>query len=255
MIKCQYTCSIVKNQKMTSRLFCLSLKAPGLAQRVLPGQFVHVRVANGLKPFFRRPFSIFRAQKTVDILYDVVGLGTRILSEKKKGESIDCLGPLGTSFRLPPPGIKQVVMIAGGVGVAPFLALTDVLKKKKYKLILLYGARDQEHVFSLQAFKANGCRVHVATDDGSHGAQGRVSVLFPQIDLQASTYLYACGPKPMIKCVQDFARTHGLSGQASLEEVMACGVGVCLGCSIKTTKGFRTVCHDGPVFDLQEIIL
>lgn len=104
MIKCQYTCSIVKNQKMTSRLFCLSLKAPGLAQRVLPGQFVHVRVANGLKPFFRRPFSIFRAQKTVDILYDVVGLGTRILSEKKKGESIDCLGPLGTSFRLPPPG-------------------------------------------------------------------------------------------------------------------------------------------------------
>lgn len=146
-------------------------------------------------------------------------------------------------------------MIAGGVGVAPFLALTDVLKKKKYKLILLYGARDQEHVFSLPAFKANGCRVHVATDDGSHGAQGRVSVLFPQIDLQASTYLYACGPKPMIKCVQDFARTHGLSGQASLEEVMACGVGVCLGCSIKTTKGFRTVCHDGPVFDLQEIIL
>ncbi len=254
MIDFQQKYTIVANKKVAGTLYQLSLDAPTLVRKVLPGQFMHIRVNDGLKPFLRRPFSIYRALKTVDILYDIVGAGTRMLSEKKKGERVDCLGPLGTPFTLPPKNVKQVVLIAGGVGVAPFLALTDILKKKNYKLILLYGARSKAQIFPMKDFKENGCQVHVATDDGSIGAKGWVSVLFPKIKRDMSTYLYTCGPRPMLACVQAFAKEKHLEGQASLEEVMACGVGACLGCSTKTTHGYKTVCHDGPVFDLSDII-
>jgi dihydroorotate dehydrogenase electron transfer subunit len=254
MIHCQQKYKIISNKKVSPKFFQLSLDARSIAHKALPGQFIHMKVSEGLKPFFRRPFSIYRTKNTIDILYDVIGDGTKALSCKVKGDVVDCLGPLGTPFSLPPKNMKQIVMIAGGVGVAPFLALTDILKKKEYELVLLYGGRNKDHCFPMNEFKKNGCRVHVATDDGSVGKKGRVSVLFPMIDLREPTYIYACGPKPMIACVQDFARQKHLQGQASLEEVMACGVGACLGCSIKTKQGYRTVCHDGPVFDLDEIV-
>jgi dihydroorotate dehydrogenase electron transfer subunit len=255
MITCQKKYKIVSNKRVNKRFFQLSLDAKPLLKKALAGQFVHLRISDGFKPFLRRPFSIYRAQNTLDILYDVVGDGTIMFSKKTKGETIDCLGPLGTAFSLPPKNIKQIVMIAGGVGVAPFLALTDILKKKDYRLVLLYGGRSKDYCFSMKEFERNGCRVHVATDDGSVGKKGRVSVLFPKLNLREATYLYTCGPKPMIACVQEFARQNHLQGQASLEEVMACGVGTCLGCSVKTKKGYKTVCHDGPVFDLAEILI
>ena len=254
MITCQEKYKIVSNKRVNKRFFQLSLEAKPLLRKARAGQFVHLRISDGLKPFLRRPFSIYRIKNTLDILYDVVGDGTTMLSKKNKGEAIDCLGPLGTAFSLPPKNVKQIVMIAGGVGVAPFLALTDILKKEKYRLVLLYGGRTKDYCFSMKEFEKNGCRVHVATDDGSVGKKGRVSVLFSKIDLRESTYLYTCGPKPMMACVQDFARQNHLQGQASLEEVMACGVGTCLGCSVKTKKGYKAVCHDGPVFDLSEVI-
>jgi len=254
MMSSQGTYRVVCNKKISAKFFQLSLNAPAMARKASPGQFIHLRLNDTLKPFFRRPLSICRAQRTIDVLYDVVGCGTKILSQKKKGDGIDCLGPLGTPFSLPPKDIKQVVFIAGGVGVAPFLFLTDVLKKKGYKLVLLYGARGKEQVFSMNDFKKNGCEVHISTDDGSMGQKGKVSVLFQKLYFDMPTYLYACGPRPMMACVQAFAKEHHVEGQASLEEVMACGVGTCLGCSIKTTEGYRTVCHDGPVFDLKKVI-
>lgn len=254
MIACQNTYKIVANQKVSQKFFRLSLDAKSIVQKALPGQFIHLKISDGLKPFLRRPFSIYRAQKTLDILYDIVGDGTKMLSAKTKNEVIDCLGPLGTAFSLPPKEAKQIVMIAGGVGVAPFLALTDILKNKKYELVLLYGGRTKDQCFSMKEFEKNRCKVHIATDDGSVGKKGRVDVLFPKIDLSKKTYLYTCGPRPMMACVQNFARKNNLKGQASLEEVMACGIGTCLGCATKTTHGYKTVCHDGPVFDLSEVI-
>ena len=115
---------ILSNQKICPKFFRLSLDAQPLLKEIQPGQFVHLKVAEGLKPFFRRPFSVFRAQKSLEILYEVVGPGTTLLSRRKKNDLLDCVGPLGTPFSLPPRGIKQVVLIAGGVGVAPFLLLT-----------------------------------------------------------------------------------------------------------------------------------
>ena len=107
----------------------------------------------------------------------------------------------------------------------------------------------------MKEFKDNGCKVYVATDDGSVGAKGRVSELFSKIKLNSkSTMIYTCGPHPMMKAVQEFAKHNHLQGQAACEEVMACALGACLGCSIPTTKGFKTVCYDGLVFNLNEVI-
>ena len=256
MSRLQNIYKVVSNEKLCPRFFRLCFDAPAIVRKIQPGQFVHIRTRDGLEPFFRRPFSVYRAQKYVEIFYEVVGPGTKILSLKKKGDTLDVLGPVGQPFTMPPKGIKQVVMIAGGIGVAPFLILSDVFKNKKLERILLYGGRTKGHVFNMKEFKNNGCKVHVATDDGSVGTRGRVDKLFSKIDLNPkTTFIYTCGPNPMMAAVQHFAKRHQLRGQAAREEVMACALGACLGCSIRTTKGFRTVCYDGPAFDLQEIIL
>ncbi|MBF0532658.1 MAG: dihydroorotate dehydrogenase electron transfer subunit [Candidatus Omnitrophica bacterium] len=255
MKKIQGVYKITANQKISGSYYHLKIAAPDIGRGVLPGQFVHVRVNDGLEPFFRRPFSVFRGGKSLEILYDVVGPATKQLAAKRPGETLDVIGPLGHAFTLPDKNIRVVVLIAGGVGIAPFLTLTDKIRLKKLDKILLYGGRTKANIVSLKAFRDNGCRIHVATDDGSAGVKGRVSGLFSKIPLDPSTTLiYACGPRPMLAAIQSFAAQHGMRGELSYEEVMACGLGACLGCAVQTRKGYKTVCHDGPVFPLEEVV-
>ncbi len=256
MSKIQNIFKVVSNEKLCPRFFRLCIDAKSILKKIQPGQFIHIRATDGLEPFFRRPFSVYRAQKYVEIFYEPIGPGTKNLALKKKGDDIDVLGPLGTPFSLPSKNIKQVVMIAGGIGIAPFLAFSDILKKKKnLELILLYGGRTKGHVYPMKEFKANGVKILVATDDGSIGAKGRVSELFSKVKTDPkTTFLYTCGPTPMMAAVQAFAKKYNLQGEAACEEVMACALGACLGCSIKTTEGYKTVCYDGPVFDLNKVI-
>ena len=255
MEKIQNIYKVVSNEKLCPQFWRMTFDAPDIVREVKPGQFVHIRTGEGLEPFFRRPFSVYRAQKHVEIFYEAVGPGTKLLSQKKKGDTVDVLGPVGTPFALPPEGTKQVVMIAGGIGVAPMLILSDVLKKKKCELVLLYGGRTRGHVYPMQEFKDGGIKAFVATDDGSVGIKGRVSALFGKIKKDPqTTFLYTCGPNAMMAAVQDFAGQHNLRGQAACEEIMACALGACLGCSIKTKHGYRTVCYDGPAFDIHEVI-
>ena len=122
---------VVSNEKLCPQFWRLCFDAPDLAKRVQPGQFIHIRTSEGLEPFFRRPFSVYRVGRYVDIFYEPVGVGTSLLASKQKGDRLDVLGPLGTPFVMPPTDIKQVVMIAGGIGIAPMLILSDILKKKK----------------------------------------------------------------------------------------------------------------------------
>ena len=249
------TFPVVALEKASDAYFRLAFKAPALAKAVKPGQFIHIKVSEGLEPFFRRPFSVYRAQDgVVEILFEAVGRGSRLLTLKKKGDTLDILGPLGTPFTPPPAGVKKIVFIAGGVGVAPFMLFSDRIKSHKAEKLLLYGGRSRAHTFSMSAFKKNGVRVLTTTDDGSVGVKGRVSDLLSAVAAAPSTRIYTCGPRPMMGAVQAFARGHGLWGEASCEEVMACGLGACLGCSIPTAHGYRTVCHDGPVFDLNELV-
>ncbi|MDP2653620.1 MAG: dihydroorotate dehydrogenase electron transfer subunit [Candidatus Omnitrophota bacterium] len=255
MAKLQNIFPVISNEKLCDRFYRLCIDAKPILKKIRPGQFVHVRVKGGLEPFFRRPFSVYRAKKCLELFYEPVGPGTKIMASYKPGDAVDVLGPLGTPFALPPKGVKNVVMVAGGIGIAPFLILSDVLKGRRYRMTLLYGGRTKGHVYPMREFRQNGCEIHVATDDGSAGVKGRVSKLFSKIIPDPKkTFLYTCGPAPMMAAVQDFAREHGLPGQAACEEVMACALGACLGCSIKTTAGYRTVCYDGPVFDLQDVL-
>jgi len=261
MEKLQDIYTVVSNEKLCPRFYRLCIDAKPIAKKILPGQFIHIRVNDTLEPFFRRPFSVYRAKKHVEVFYEAIGPGTKILADKQKGDDIDVLGPVGTPFELPPKGTKQVVMIAGGIGIAPFLILSDVLRRERrsafppLEIILLYGGRTRGHVYKMREFKENQCKVIVATDDGSVGIKGRVSKLFTKVNIDpGSTYIYTCGPTPMMASVQAFARKHNLGGQAACEEVMACALGACLGCSIKTTDGYKTVCCDGPVFDLHKVI-
>jgi dihydroorotate dehydrogenase electron transfer subunit len=254
MEKIQNIFKVTSNEKLCPRFYRLCFDAGSLTKKILPGQFVHIRVSDGLEPFFRRPFSVYRAKKHVEIFYEAVGPGTRILSQKKKGDFLDVLGPLGVPFQLPASNIKQVVMIGGGIGIAPFLILSDFIKKMKCEKIVLYGGRTRGHVYKMGEFKRNGCKVFVATDDGSVGVKGRVSELFSKIDKNSqTTMIYTCGSHAMMEAVQKFAGEHNLKGQAACEQVMACALGACLGCSIPTKSGFKTVCYDGPVFDLEEV--
>ncbi len=252
--KVHHICKIVSNKRLCSRFMDLRIEAVPILKHVVPGQFVNIRVSENITPFFRRPFSVARVGgRHLEIIYEVLGKGTELLSEKKKGDDLDILGPLGNGFNMPPKGTKQVVMIAGGVGIAPFLFLSDVLADNGFELILLYGARNKDYVFDMSFFISNGVQIFVATDDGSVGEKGRVRVLFPKIEISSSTFIYTCGPRPMMASVQDFARRYGLRGQASCEETMACGVGACMGCVTKTTDGYRRVCLEGPVFDLDKL--
>ena len=255
MPKIQNIFKVVSNDKVCPKFYRLCIDAKPILKKIQPGQFIHIRAKDGLEPFFRRPFSVYRALKYVEILYEAVGQGTNILSEKKKGDAIDVLGPVGTPFQLPSKEIKQVVMVAGGIGIAPFLILSDALKKRKMDLVLFYGGRTKGHVYPMKEFKENGCRIFVSTDDGGAGVKGRVTDLFSKVKVDAkTTMIYTCGPHPMMAAVKRFAQKNNLRGQAACEEVMACALGACLGCSIKTTTGYKTVCYDGPVFDIHEVI-
>ena len=246
---------VVSNERLCGRFYRMCIDAKPIVRSIKPGQFIHIRVNDSLNPFFRRPFSVYRAKKYVEIFYEPIGRGTSVLATKRKGDMLDILGPLGQGFSLPPRGTKQVVMVAGGIGIAPFLMFTDHLKNKKFELVLLYGARGKSHVYPMKEFKQNGCKIYVATEDGSVGTKGFVSALFDKINLdRESTFLYTCGPHAMMNAVQTFARQNNLRGEAACEETMACALGACLGCSIKTTSGYKTVCYDGPAFDLEEVI-
>lgn len=251
----QGTYKVTALTRVNATYFRLAFRAPALARAVKPGQFIHIRVSEGFEPFFRRPFSVYRAhQGVVEIFFEPVGRGSRLLVSKKKGDGLDVLGPLGRPFTPPSKDVKQVVFIAGGIGVAPFMMFSDQLKAHKAGKVLLYGGRSKAHIFPMNDLKKNGVRTFIATDDGSVGVKGRVPALFGRIAIAPSTMIYTCGPRPMIAAVQAFVKANGLKGEASCEEVMACGLGACLGCSIPTTKGYRTVCHDGPVFDINELV-
>lgn len=255
MKKIQHIGKIISNEKICSDFYRMRIDAGNILNKCQSGQFIELRVTSSTAPLLRRPFSISRANDCLEILYKVVGAGTKLMTRLKKNSSVDILGPLGRPFSIPAKEIKQVVMIAGGMGVAPFVFLSDILKEKKIELALLFGAKDKEHVFSTKELKNNGCKVLVATEDGSFGVKGFVTELFGKIKFNAkTTFIYTCGPNPMMKAVQAFARENGLKGEASLEGIFGCGIGACMGCVVKTTSGYKTACHDGPVFDLDEIV-
>ncbi|MBU1146819.1 MAG: dihydroorotate dehydrogenase electron transfer subunit [Candidatus Omnitrophica bacterium] len=249
---------ILSNKKIGNGYYKLMLDAPYIAQAAKPGQFVQVRCSDGLDPLLRRPFSIHRVTgqrptgngpTRIEILYEVIGKGTEILSKKRKGKFLDVLGPLGNGFTLPrkPKTENRATIITGGIGVAPMVFLAERLAKKPTVLI---GARTKDLILCEKDFKDMGAEVHIATDDGSQGHKGFVPELLGTRDKGQGTRVYACGPNAMLKSVTDICKKRKLECEVSLEETMACGIGACLGCAVKMKDGTsKLACKDGPVFN------
>lgn len=229
---------------------------PDSAEEPLPGQFYMIEVNRGNDPLLKRAFSLFR--RTSDgfqLMYRIQGRGTRLLKEMKKDNSVEVLGPLGTHY--PVPSAKQLpLVIAGGIGIA---SVFPFLYAHQSRAVVFYGARSADEIFMLDELKGMSREVFISTDDGSLGAKGNiVDVLDKYLagkkaDLN-SYVLYACGPHPMLKVLSKVAASRGITAYVSMEERMACGLGACLGCVVKTKTGYKRVCKEGPVFKSGDIV-
>jgi len=280
--KYQIKAKILCNIHISSNYYRLIFIAPEIAQTSQPGQFVMLRISDEYQPLLRRPFSVHRlvynSQSCVDsqkknpkaigieILYEIVGRGTKILSEKKPGEYLDVLGPLGNGFNYQPPAANNQlpILVAGGIGVAPLFFLAQRLTE--YKLprragcrpIVLIGARTKRKILCKKKFASLSLNVKISSDDGSIGFRGKATGLLRKI-LHAQTHrykyamIYACGPRAMLAEIAIISKQYSIPAQVSLEEYMACGLGVCLGCMVRTKEGQRFICKDGPVFDISEL--
>lgn len=219
----------------------------------LPGQFVEIAVEGSPTTFLRRPISINWCdvkENRLDLLIHIVGDGTRALSKLKAGDTLNCLFPLGNGFTVPVQPAK-LLLVGGGVGTAPMLNYGKVLKEAGHEPVFLLGGRSAKDILQLERFEAIG-RVYVTTEDATLGEKGFVT---NHSVLQHETFdgIAACGPKPMMKAVAGFARSHGISCEVSLENMMACGLGACLCCVEKTVRGNVCVCKEGPVFNINDL--
>ncbi len=250
---------IIEHKKVAQGFYKMRLASGFLAKNSTPGQFVEIKCSEGGEVLLRRPLGVHRILNGgIEVLYEVVGKGTELLSRKRPGDSVDVIGPLGNGFfikRTTNDERRTTILIAGGVGVAPLVALAEELRKKKAVVTVIIGAKTKEHILCESNFKKMGCEVKVSTEDGSKGHKGLATdLLLLTMDYQLFT-IYACGPTAMLKSVAKIAETNRIPCQVSLEERMACGVGVCLGCPVKVKSGgYKMVCKDGPVFDAKEIV-
>jgi dihydroorotate dehydrogenase electron transfer subunit len=248
----------------------LVLAAPQIAGESRPGQFVMVRCAEeqALDPLLARPLNIFRfhpGEGKIELIFRVVGRGTVWLAGRKPGDSLSLLGPLGNGFssleKYHPADCRRILLFAGGTGMPALFSLAEQEERAdeskrgpEREFTLFYGARTKEELVFLDLWRAMGVAVHTATDDGSAGFHGTVTEAAAGFPLGDYDFYCACGPRPMLKAVQEMMAKHGVPGELCLEEFMACGVGACVGCVCETVHGYRRVCTDGPVFPAGEVI-
>ena len=265
----QFASQILSNVEIASDYWRIRLTAPREFAEAEPGQFVMVRVAGGIDPLLRRPLAVFDLgmhetggvpQVWFEMLYKVVGKGTALLSTLRGGSAVDILGPLGTGFDMGSDD-EEKLLVGGGIGLAPLYVLAKELVARKAKVRLFAGGRTKDDILCTTEFERLGVECYTATEDGSLGAQGYVTVaLNRHLDaLKGKATLYACGPDAMLHAVAKIAADRALPCQVSLEGYMACGVGACLGCVTPgknhspQTPDYRCVCAEGPVFESSEL--
>lgn len=257
--------TILWNQPVATGYYRMGLACDHGFDTAKPGQFIMLRVGARGNPLLRRPFSLLglireKGQVTgIEILYKVVGKGTRQLSECQAGERLSVIGPLGNAF-LVPDTCRQLILVAGGVGVPPIRFLAQSLLEKDGALdrcVVFIGGRTQDDLVCISEFDLPGFLLDISTDDGSKGHQGVVTQsLTRALDQGPADLVCACGPLPMLKAVAAIARARGIACQVSIEAMMACGMGACLGCAVEVQDDdarYRHVCMDGPVFDAHRL--
>ncbi|MFB4162599.1 dihydroorotate dehydrogenase electron transfer subunit [Alteribacillus sp. JSM 102045] len=248
------------NKEIAENIFEMTLQGEMVKEITAPGQFLHIKPSNQSTPLLRRPISICAHNKQnneLTIIYRTEGEGTNLFSQRKQNDSVDVLGPLGNGFSLEEAEQGETALIVGGgVGVPPLYSLALSLAEKGVKVVTVLGFADAASVFYEEKFKETG-DVYVSTMDGSAGHKGLVTDVIDRESLRFDR-LYACGPIPMLKALED--EYPNAAGSLSLEERMGCGIGACFACVCHTQNDpngseYRKVCSDGPVFPWREVVL
>lgn len=246
--------SVLSAERPTPQHVLLRLSSPVSLADVMPGQFVEVRIDGVPSTTLRRPVSINNVipeRNEMWLLVHVVGDGTAWMAERKPGDVLNCVLPLGNGFTLPKTG-ERLLLVGGGVGTAPLLYLGKRCAELGATPVFLLGAKSKCDLMQLDEFEKIG-RVCITTEDGSFGERGFVTDHFV---MQGESFdrIQVCGPKPMMKAVARYAASAGIDCEVSLENMMACGLGACLCCVEKTVKGNLCVCKDGPVFNIKDLL-
>lgn len=246
--------TVVSNKTLNHEHFVLELKPDKTLPEISAGQFVEVRVDGSENTMLRRPISVHDVDYDKNILslfIKKVGDGTRHLSDLTGGDNLNLILPLGNGFTI--PDSSNVLLVGGGCGVAPMLYLARKIAEKGLRPFILLGGKTKTDISGIAAYQAFG-NVAITTEDGSEGVKGFVSD-HPWMKQETPDFklLYACGPEPMMKAVNDFGKKHEIDTEVSLEHTMACGFGACLTCVVDTTKGHQLTCKDGPVFNTKEL--
>ena len=253
-------CELLKKEMLIDGIYKFSVKSPEIASAARAGQFLEIKVSETGEPFLRRPISIYNVEKEegiVEFIFQVKGRGTELLADRKVGDLIDIMGPLGFgTFKV--EEYKNVAIIGGGIGTYPLYELTKELKGKA-NLNVYLGFRDKSLVSCEKEFEAIGLnKLVVTTDDGSYKEKGyAIDFLKKDIEEHSVDMIFACGPLPMLKAVRAYAIENNIPCQISLEERMGCGIGACLGCAVKVISGkeprYGHVCKEGPVFNAADV--
>lgn len=255
--------SVVSNKSAGDALYIMRIAAPSIAQSVQPGQFVHLQIPCLQNHILRRPFSVYAANAaagTIDILYQVVGQGTRAMTDINPLDSLSVMGPIGQGWEIP-KGTRRAMLVGGGVGAAPLYMLCEQCLNSGIKTTVVLGAAASGKLATRNRFAhLLGEEPLCATDDGSFGHAGFCTeVAAAEIERAAAEsepfdWIACCGPTPVMKIVAGLARDAKINCHVSMEEHMACGVGACLGCIVKTKNGNARACVDGPVFCASDIV-
>ena len=253
-------CELVANRQLAGTLWDMELRAPQIAARILPGQFVHMKIPGMDGRILRRPFSVYAADAqagTLRILYQVVGKGSAHMTTLAPGrvDDIDVMGPMGNPWWLP-EGAQRVLFVVGGVGAAPLAMFGEQLRQAGVGLDVCMGAQTADALVMKEHYEqVVGVEPICATDDGTFGHAGFVTG--PAGDLlQGGGYdlVCCCGPEPLMRIVAGMALEAGVACEVSLEKRMACGIGACLSCVVDTVDGRKRSCVDGPVFDAGKVV-
>lgn len=247
--------NVEESFEIENKIFLLKIYSPQITASIKPGQFLNVRVSESMYPLLRRPFSVCDVQdEYFYLMFNIFGEGTKLLSKKEKGESIDILGPLGNGFNLE-GDYETAVIVAGGLGTAPFPFFTRKIKERK-EILSFIGGRTTHDIITYGMKN-----IFVATDDGSRGFKGTVIDLLQENIAKLKNQkikIFSCGPKAMLRALKTFALENDFDCEVSTECAMACGFGICQGCPIESTKHtekYLLVCKDGPVFNVKDVVI
>lgn len=253
-------CKIVKKEFLKEDICKMVISSPEMAKGAKPGQFLEIRVVDDIEPLLRRPISIYNADENkgeIEFIFQLKGKGTNLLAKRNEGELLDVLGPLGYgTFKF--EGYKNIAIIGGGIGIFPLQELSKRAKEAGVKSKIYIGFRNKDLVVLEEEFGKVCDELILTTDDGTYGKSGfAINYLKEDAKKNKPDCIYACGPLPMLKAVQSFAKEENIPCQISLEERMACGMGVCLGCAVKYVGddkvNYKHVCKNGPVFDANDV--